>query len=112
MKITRRVHVSIIYLALAIGMLVAPATAISLATAGAATAAPTTSITPLRGHGGHGGGHGFGGQGGQGFGGQGFGSGGAGVGAPSTYGRGHDERWVYGPVLDVPHVDTTVHQSR
>jgi hypothetical protein len=100
MKITRRVQVSIIYLAVAIGMLAAPATTISLATAGSATAAPTTSTIPLRGHSGHGGGDGFG-------------SGGDPVGAPNTYGRGHDEGWTYGPgILDVPHVDTTVHQSR
>jgi hypothetical protein len=108
MKISRRVLVSITYLVLAIGVLIAPATAI-LATAGSAGAAPTTSTTiPLRGGGGHGGG-GFG-HGGGGF-------GGAGVGAPNTYGgsygRGHEEGWLYGSgVIDVPHVDTTVHQSR
>jgi hypothetical protein len=97
MKITRRVHVSIIYLALAIGMLIAPANAISLATAGSIAAAPTTSTIPLRGHSGHSGG----------------GSGSASVGAPSTYGRSHNELWMYGPgIPDVPHVDTTVHQSR
>ena len=47
MKITRRVLVSITYLTLASGMLIAPATAISLATAGLAAAAPTTSAIPL-----------------------------------------------------------------
>jgi hypothetical protein len=104
MKITRRVLVSIIYLALAIGMLIAPATTI-LATAGSAAAAPTTSTTiPLRGHGGGGSGH-FGG-----------GGGGARVGAPSasgTFGGSHERVWQYEPgVTRVPHVDGTVHQSR
>jgi hypothetical protein len=100
MKITRRVRVSIIYLALAIGMLVAPAATISLATAGSATAAPIASTIPLRGHSGHDGGDGFG-------------SGGVPVGPSSTYSRGHDEGWAYGAgILDVPRVDTTVHQSR
>jgi hypothetical protein len=48
MKITRRVLVSITYLTLAAGTLIAPATASSLATAGsAAAAAPTTSAIPL-----------------------------------------------------------------
>jgi hypothetical protein len=111
MKITRRVLVSIIYLALAIGMLIAPATTI-LATAGSAAAAPTTSTTiPLRGHGGGGSGHGGGGSGH--FGG---GSGGARVGAPSapgTFGGSHERVWQYEPgVTHVPHVDGTVHQSR
>jgi hypothetical protein len=97
MRITRRVWISIISFALAIGMLIAPATAISLATAGSAAAAPTTSTFPLRGHSGHGGG----------------GGGTPRVGAPSTYSRSHYELWPYGPgILDVPHVDTTVHQSR
>jgi hypothetical protein len=47
MKITRRVLVPITYLTLATGMLAAPATAISLATAAPAAAAPTTSAIPL-----------------------------------------------------------------
>ena len=47
MKITRRVLNSIIYSTLATGMLIAPATAISLATAGSAAAAPTTSAILL-----------------------------------------------------------------
>jgi hypothetical protein len=47
MKITRRVMVSIIYLTLATGMLIAPPTAISLATAGSAAAAAPTSAIPL-----------------------------------------------------------------
>ena len=95
MKITRRVLVSIIYMAVAIGVLIAPATAI-LATAGSAAAAPTTVLIPLHGGGG----------------------GGGGVGAPNTYGGGtffgsHECVWEYGPGLTyVPHVDTTVYQSR
>jgi hypothetical protein len=47
MKITRRVLVSIIYLALATGVLIAPATAMSVATAGSAAAASTASAIPL-----------------------------------------------------------------
>ena len=110
MKITRRVLVSIIYLALAIGMLIAPATAI-LATAGSAAAAPTTStIIPLRGH--AGGGHGGGGHGGGGH--AGGGIGGTRLVGPGPIGGSRDGRvWQYGPgMIEVPHIDTTVHQSR
>jgi hypothetical protein len=108
MKTTRRVLVSIIYLAVGMGMLFAPATAI-LTTAGSAAAAPATWTIPLRGgHGGHGGDGGHGGYGGSGF-------GGPHVDAPYLYGgnRDHSWLWLYGPgAVGAPHVDTTVHQSR
>jgi len=87
---------------------IAPATAISLATAGSAAAAPTTSTLPPGGS--HHGGPDY------------WSITGARVGAPSegevgTYGGSHKHLWVeqrlYGPgVVYVPHVDTTVHQSR
>jgi hypothetical protein len=106
MKISRRVLISIIQLALAMSMLTAPATVISLATAGSAAAASTTSTIPLGGHGGHGGHSGDSGH-------NGGGSAGAHIGATGTYGRNHYESWMYGPgTVVVPHVDTTVHQSR
>jgi hypothetical protein len=108
MKITRRVLVSVIYLALTIGVLFAPDAAISVATTASAVAAPTTWTVPLRGGpGGDGGPGGQGSNGGGGFGGQRLGD-------PNAYsgGRGH-MLWPYSPgVLDVPHVDTTVHRSR
>lgn len=95
----------IISLAMVSIILLAPAWAI-LATSGPAAAAPTGSVQPIRHHGGP----------------NYWPITGTRVGAPSeadvsTYGGSHKHLWVeqqlYGPgVVVVPHVDTTVHQSR
>jgi len=95
----------IIALAMASITLLAPAWAM-LATATPAVASTTGSVQPLRHHGGP----------------NYWSITGAAVGAPSestvsTYGGSHKHLWVeqelYGPgVVLVPHVDTTVHQSR
>jgi hypothetical protein len=111
MNTTRRLLVLtrqlIICPALAISVLAAPVSAI-LADAATATAAPAMSTVPTRGP--HHGGPDY------------WSITGAHVGAPSEgevsmYGGSHKHLWVeqqlYGPgVVDVPHVDTTVHQSR
>ena len=96
----------LVYLALAVAVL-APAYAL-FENAASATAAPTTWTLPLRGS--HHGGPDY------------WSITGARVGAPSeqevsTYGGSHKHLWIeqqlYGPgVVEVPHVDTTVHQSR
>jgi hypothetical protein len=109
MKSTRHLLVStkhlVVYLTLGIAVL-APAYAI-LANTASATAATTWTV-PVRGS--HHGGPDY------------WSITGARVGAPSeqevsVYGGSHKHLWVeqqlYGPgVVEVPHVDTTVHQSR
>ena len=96
----------LVYPALAVAAL-APGFAL-FGNAASATAAPTTWTLPLRGS--HHGGPDY------------WSTTGARVGAPSegevsTYGGSHKHLWIeqqlYGPgVVEVPHVDTTVHQSR
>jgi hypothetical protein len=93
-----------IYLTMAIAIVVAPTYAL-LAHSAVASAAPTMSAIPVRHHGGP----------------NYWSITGARVGAPnerevSSYGGSHKHLWVeqqlYGPdVVEVPHVDTSVHQS-
>jgi hypothetical protein len=106
-QIQARTGRSIVGLALAGAIVAAPAYAM-VVDAATASAAPTTSAVPVRGfqHGGP----------------DYWSITGARVGAPSEgevsyYGGSHKHLWVeqqlYGPgVVQVPHVDTTVHQSR
>jgi hypothetical protein len=111
--ITRHVQArtgrSIVGLALAGAILAAPAYAV-LADPALASAAPTTTTLPLPTRSSNHGGPDY------------WSITGARVGAPSEgevsiYGGSHKHLWVeqqlYGPgVVEVPHVDTTVHQSR
>jgi len=101
--LVRKVIVSLAMVAI---VLLAPAWAM-LATSGVAVAAPTGTAQPIPGH-----------HGGPNY----WAITGARAGAPSegevsSYGGSHKHLWVeqelYGPgVVVVPHVDTTVHQSR